>query len=237
MLPDGASADSFGPDARSPADARSLGGWVARVLSHTVNPLVLPPLLLGLVLAHLGAPLSEIGWAVSVGVAFCALLPLAYVARLLRARRVRSLEIPERARRRGPLLVSVVAYLGAPAVLWTTAETAAALLAILVGLHAGNTALILVVTLRWKISIHTAALGSFISMLMFVAQTPWPELALEATLLSPGAVSGLLLLLGALMWARVRLGAHTPAQAAGGALFGLVLPYTELSMLAVGRFL
>jgi hypothetical protein len=235
MSHDGASADSFGPDAHRPR-ARPLDAWVAQSLSHAVNPLVLAPLLFGLVLAHLGAPLTEIGWAVSVGLVFMAVLPLAYIVRLLRRRRVRSVEIPERARRRGPLLVSVAAYLGALAVLYTTAETAAALLAVLAGLHAGNTALILVVTLRWKISIHTTALGGFISMLLFVAQTPWPRLALEAALFTPGAVSGLLLLLGALVWARVRLGAHTAAQAVAGALFGLAMPYAELSLLAAGGF-
>ena len=233
MPPDGAPFDPVGPD--SP-ETRTFDAHVAQGLSHVVNPLLLPPLLFGLVLAHLGAPLSEIGWAVSVGVVFFVLLPLAYVVRLLHGRHIQSLEIPERAKRWRPLLVSIVAYLGALATLYATAETAALLLAVLAGLHAGNTLLILGVTLRWKISIHTAALGGFISMLLFVAQTPWPDLALEQTLLTPGAVSGLLLLLVALLWARIRLGAHTPGQALGGALFGLTLPYAELSMLAAGGF-
>ena len=238
MPHDGASADTLNPDAPGAAApaVRSLDAHLAQGLSHVVNPLILPPLLFGLVLAHLGAPLSEIGWAVSVGVVFFALLPLAYVVRLLKGRRVQSLEIPVRASRMRPLLMSVGAYLGALGTFWATAQTAAVLLAVLAGLHAANTLLILVVTLRWKISIHTAALGGFLSMLLFVAQTPWPDLALEQALLTPSAVSGLLLLLGALLWARVRLGAHTPAQAAGGAFFGLALPYAELSMLAAGGF-
>ena len=221
-------------NAASPA--HSLDLHLAQGLSHVVNPLVLPPLLFGLILAHLGAPLSEIGWAVSVGVVFFVLLPLAYVVRLLREKRIRSLEIPRRARRARPLLVSIGAYLGALGTFYATTETAAVLLAVLAGLHAANALLILVVTLRWKISVHTAALGGFISMLLFVAQTPWPDLALEQALLTPGAVSGLLFLLGALLWARVRLGAHTMGQAGGGALFGLALPYAELSMLAEGGF-
>jgi prepilin signal peptidase PulO-like enzyme (type II secretory pathway) len=237
MPPDGASADAFSPDAPSARpDGSRVGARIAQVLSAVVNPLVLPPLLFGLVLAHLGAPLTEIGWAMSVGLVFFAVLPLAYVVRMLRAHRTKSLDIPERTRRWRPLLVSVGAYLVALGVLYATTQTAAVLLAILAGLHAANTLLILVVTLRWKISIHTAALGGFVSMLLFVAQTPWPSLVLEEALLSPLAVSGLLVLLVALLWARVRLGAHTLGQAAGGALFGLTLPYAELSMLAAGGF-
>jgi hypothetical protein len=226
--------DPGAPTSRDEAPDSSAAARLARGLSHVVNPLVLPPLLFGLVLTHLGAPLSEIGWAVSVGFVFFALLPLAYVARLWRGARVASMEVPDRAARWRPLLVSVAAYLGAVLTLWTTAETGAALLAALAGIHAGNTLLILGVTLRWKISIHTAALGGFISMLLFVAQTPWPDRALQEALLTPAAVGTLVVLLAALTWARVRTGAHTPTQAAGGAAFGLALPYAELAALAYG---
>ena len=42
------------------------------------------------------------------------------------------------------------------------------------------------------------------------------------------APTGWLALLPLMMWARVRVGAHTPGQVAAGALFGLLVPMAEL---------
>lgn len=234
---DAIGADAFEPGASVPNRDRSAADHLARGLSLVINPLVLPPLLFGLVLAHRGAPLAEIGWATGVGLVFFALVPLAYVLRQIRRQRILSLDIPRRARRSGPLLVSVGAYGVALVVLYATTTTAAPLLAAVAGVHALNTLAVLFVTLRWKISIHTLALGGFISILLFVAQTPRPELPAEEALLHPGPVSALgvllalLPLLALLVWARVRLRAHTPGQALAGAAVGLALPYAELMLL------
>jgi membrane-associated phospholipid phosphatase len=66
----------------------------------------------------------------------------------------------------------------------------------------------LVVTLWWKLSLHTAAAAGTVAVLVV---TFGPALVLAVPMV------------GLVAWARVRLGDHTPAQTlAGAALGGLV---------------
>ncbi|MDX1421194.1 MAG: hypothetical protein R3181_14610, partial [Rubricoccaceae bacterium] len=51
------------------------------------------------------------------------------------------------------------------------------------------------------------------------------------TALTAASVAPLLLLLPLLMWARVRVSAHTPGQVFAGAAFGLLAPLAELYVL------
>ncbi|MCL6521706.1 MAG: phosphatase PAP2 family protein [Firmicutes bacterium] len=71
------------------------------------------------------------------------------------------------------------------------------------------------VTLRWKISLHTGAIGATTGGLaFFFAQAGQPRAALLA--LAVGTLLG-----AAVAWSRLRLGRHTPAQVVAGFLFGL----------------
>src|SRR5690606_8621031 len=74
-------------------DGATFGYRMAHGLAYAVNPLVLPPLLFGLVLAHFGAPAAEVARAVAVALVGCGLVPLAYVVYLVRRRRVASVEV------------------------------------------------------------------------------------------------------------------------------------------------
>ena len=62
-------------------------------------------------------------------------------------------------------------------------------------------------------------------MLWFVAMV-WPEA--PRPVLYPEWVALFILLVPVVMWARVRVRAHTRAQVWGGALFGLLAPALEL---------
>ncbi len=219
------------------------GAWPDRLatgLAYLVNPLVLPPLLFGLVLAHFGAPGAEIGWTVGVVLVFFALVPLGYVLWLVWQRAVPSLELDDPALRTRPLLLGLASGLLALALLAGNGTTAAALVLALAACQVLNTLLVLLVNLRWKISIHVIATAGFISVLLFVATTPWSGLSAvppEALVLKPVALAGLLPVVPLLMWARVRTGAHTFGQVLGGALFGALLPFAELyALLRLGVF-
>ena len=216
-----------------PEDAQRQRGYrLANALSYFLNPLVLPPVGFALVQWHLGAGPLEIAWTFGASAFFFCIVPLLYVAGMVRSGRAESLEVRDRASRLKPFLVGIVSYLVGMIVLGTTVETATALIVSIAALFPLNTLLLLLVNLRWKISIHMATLAGFVSILLFVALTVWRDLPTEwEAALTAASVAPLLLLLPLLMWARVRVSAHSPGQVLAGAAFGLLVPLAELYVL------
>ena len=209
---------------------------VANALSYVLNPLVLPPAGFGLALWHLGAPRGEIITVVLVALAFYGLLPLAYIARLVQTGDAASLEIRQRERRTKPFLVGIACYALGAVVLGLLGETAVPLVVAMAALFPLNTALVLLINFRWKMSVHLTAMAGLVSMLLVVATTVWAAGSVppgwEAAL-SGRTVAPLLLLVPLMAWARVRVGAHTWGQALAGAVFGLVVPAAQLYALIV----
>jgi hypothetical protein len=222
-------ATADGIEARTRPD---YGHHAANFLSYFLNPLVLPPVGFGLILWHFGAPGAEIALVVGVALVFFCLIPLAYVIRMIRRGEAETLEIRRRESRLKPFLVGITSYAVGMIVMALAGTTAVAFLVALALLYPINTALIVLINMRWKISVHMTSLAGFVSILLFVTLTVWrdlppaTELALTAVTVTP-----LLVLLPLLMWARVRVGAHTPGQVVAGALFGLILPVVELSVI------
>ena len=205
------------------------GYHAANVLSYVLNPLVLPPVGFGLILWHFGAPGREIAWIVAVSLVFFCLVPLAFVIRMIRRGEAETLEVRRQERRLKPFLVGIISYAAGMLVMATTGTTAVAFLVALALLYPINTALIVLINLRWKISVHMTSLAGFVSILLFVSATVWRALPPPAeAVLTVVTVAPLLVLLPLLMWARVRVEAHTPGQVVAGALFGLLVPFVEL---------
>ena len=223
-------AGSVAPVAAGPAYA------VANALSYLLNPLVLPPAGFGLALWHLGAPRLEIITVVLVALAFYGLLPLAYIARLVQQGEASSLEIRQRERRTKPFLVGIACYALGAVVLGALGETAVPLVVAMAALFPLNTAIVLLINFRWKMSVHLTSIAGFVSMLYVIAATAWADGSVppgwEAAL-SVQAVAPLILLVPVMGWARVRVGAHTKKQALAGALFGLFVPAAQLYALIV----
>jgi membrane-associated phospholipid phosphatase len=189
---------------------------------------LLPPVLFGLALAHVGAGGGAVAWGVGVGVVFFALVPLGLLVWMVRRGQVRSIEVRERTRRWRPFLAGLGTTAAAFVLALSVAHAGRALLAALIGCQLVNTAVLLGITLRWKISIHAVSIAGFVAALAFIAGAPWPEVA---GLLDPGWLLTLAPLIPLVGWARVRLQAHTWAQVLGGTFFGLVIPYAELALL------
>ena len=128
--------------------------------------------------------------------------------------------------------MGILSYAIGVLVLSVTIETAMPLIVSVAALFPINTAIILLINTRWKISVHMTSLAGFVSLLLFVALTVWRDLPADAEVaLTAASVVPLVLLLPLLMWARVRVSAHTPGQVAAGAVFGLVVPLAELYVL------
>ena len=203
---------------------------VANALSYFLNPLVFPPVAFALIDAHFGAGLAEVAWTFGVSLVFFCLVPLFYVVGMIRAGRTESLEVRERHARLGPLLVGMGSYAVGALLLWRTVEgPALPVIAAFAALFPLNTALILLINTRWKISLHMTALAGFCGVLLFTALTVWRDLPADVeAALEVATVAPLLLAVPLLMWARVRVGAHTVGQVVAGAAFGLVVPQVQL---------
>jgi hypothetical protein len=216
-----------------PEDVRRQRGYrVANAVSYVLNPLALPPVGFGLVQWHFGAGVLEIAWTVVVSAVFFCFIPLLYLLGMVREGRAESLEVRDRGRRLRPFLFGVGSYLAGIAVLGATVRTALPLLVGIAATFPVNTLLIVLINTRWKISVHMTSLAGFVSLLLFVALTVWRDLPPGAeAALTAASVAPLLLLLPLLMWARVRVEAHTPGQVLAGALFGLLVPFAELYVL------
>lgn len=82
-----------------------------------------------------------------------------------------------------------------------------------------NTALLTVINLRWKISLHAAGTSGFVTILLFASYLA----SSESSSLVPAAV-----LIPIVMWARVRTRAHTASEVCAGTAFGVAVPFLEL---------
>jgi membrane-associated phospholipid phosphatase len=198
---------------------------LATATTYLISPLVLPPVLFGLIVAHFGASAQEI-IATSLGaLVLLGFVPLAYLGWMVRHHRALSIEVRDRQRRTAPFLVATAAYVAALMLVLLWGDTAKPLVAAILGISVGNAFLLMAITWRWKISIHASSVGGFVSVLWLVAVL-WRDVPLP--MLHPGWTALLVLLVPLVMWARVRVQAHTKAQVWAGALFGLLVPCAEL---------
>ena len=204
-----------------------IGLVVAIAVSYVVNPLVFPPLVYGLALAHVGAPAADVATGAGIGALFLGVVPLLHVGWMRLRGTIGSLEIRDRRKRTEPFLGVLGATGLALGVVGLLDVQGQRLLAALLGCHFLNTMLLMGITRWWKISIHCASVAGALGTLAFVHyHVPGDVLGtagLGRIILGVGAV-----LVPLLLWARVRSRAHTAEQATAGTALGLVAPYAEL---------
>jgi membrane-associated phospholipid phosphatase len=188
--------------------ANSWGGRLATVISMVGSPPVLGIAATGLtasVLSNQGRRADQ-AWLWAVVSALLAIVaPLAYILWLLRHGRVSDIDLQIREQRARPLVVSVISSGLAWAVL-QVGRAPAELVALAAALWV-QTAIILGITLRWKISMHSSAAAGAGTLV-------W---ALTGTILP------LLVLVPLVAWSRVRLRRHTLGQTVAGAALGFAV--------------
>ena len=176
----------------------------ARLVTDVLSP---GYVVIGLLLVigwHSTGTVAGLGWGLAAAF-ICGAVPLGVV--LLGARRHwwTDIHVSKREQRLVPFTAAIAANLGGIGVLLAVhapRELIALVLAILGGLAAGG-----VITIWWKISGHTAVAGAAATVLAAAYGPP----LLAAFLALP--------LIG---WSRVVLRDHTAAQAAAGALLGVL---------------
>ncbi|MFG3438388.1 hypothetical protein ACGF0J_14185 [Nonomuraea sp. NPDC047897] len=156
------------------------------------------------------------GWGV-LAAALCGGIPAVIIFGGVRKGWFGDWHIGERSQR--PKLVAVIVALVVIAVGLLVAFDAPRVMVACVVIMLATLAVVGPITMRWKISFHTAVAAGSVVMLAWVL--PWPGVVL-------GAGGALVALIG---WARVVIRDHTAAQTAAGAMAGAVATWATLAVL------
>lgn len=176
---------------------------LAYVISQVGSPPVFASAAVTVTASVLSSPQAWMWAAVYV---FLAILPpLLYLVWLVRRGRVTDLDVQLREQRRGPLIFSIACA----GLAWLVLALGAAprLMIVLAGALWLQMALIYGITLRWKISVHSAAAAGAAMLVWSLVGMPLP----------------FLIGVPAIAWSRVCLGRHTVAQTVAGALLGAAI--------------
>lgn len=151
---------------------------------------------------------------VGITTLFGAILPLASTYYLLKKGTIKDIYATDRTTRTEPFLWAMSSYvLGAlTLILFEAPFVVTAMMAC----YAGNVLVMMLITLKWKISIHTVGVSGPITGLVF-------ELGMR--------MLPFFLLLLPVSWARIELKAHNKAQVAAGALISSFLTWFQMDFL------
>lgn len=193
---------------------RSRYSRLARLVTESLAPAPTAAVLILAVALHSAAsPAAALRWAV-LAILFGCILPFLYIIRGVRRRELSDHHVRVRLQRPLPILVglaSVLAGLALLAVLGAPRE----LIAVVVAMAAGL-AVSLLITLTWKLSVHTGAVAGTVIILALVFGPALLMLQVFAFLVG---------------WARVELGDHTPAQVIAGGIIGAVVAAVTFTLL------
>ena len=189
-------------------------------ISYLINPLYLPGMAYGLLLRQAGAPSSEIGAVLVAVLTGFLVLPVGYILVLLKQGRVTEIDVPIRQNRTRPLLFSLGCIVLTTVALGLWAQTATLDVLALSGAYLLNVVVLLIINFYWKISIHLMGIGTLVAVLLWLN-----EMGLS---IGPMAWTGVGVAVLLVMWARLRLKAHSVAQVVVGFLAGMAVTYLGL---------
>ncbi|NND72323.1 MAG: hypothetical protein HKN43_12185 [Rhodothermales bacterium] len=219
--------DSAAPDLSSgPVSER-----LAYLLTLVVNPLILPPITTFVTLSAMGNPLSSTITAVIVVTVCFALIPFGVMLLVVQSRKNVTIELRDRTSRTIPFTVSVIANIAALLFFLRWESALKPLMVCLMIVYLINNIGLLLINLRFKISLHMASIAGTAAILFFMRYGAMPILTGKGTMLLSIAIA-CALFIPVLWWARTRLKAHTEVELAWGTAFGLVLPPLELLALS-----
>lgn len=180
---------------------------LARVVSQVFSPVVIAVLILWLVGETVGTVAGWLWLGVYLVVGVGA--PTAYVAWLTKTGRVTDFDLRRRDQRVKPFMLSLACMMLVWAGLWLGDGPAAIRTLVTIGIVQGLA--LFVVTLAWKISLHTAGVATF---------------AMLACVTHGWLAVPLLLLIPLVAWSRVSLRRHTLLQTVCGGLVGALAVLT-----------
>ncbi|MDE6285639.1 MAG: phosphatase PAP2 family protein [Muribaculaceae bacterium] len=205
---------------------RSFLDRAAQIVSDVLSPLAVPTYCMAMAMwiTPLQILPERTRMGATLGVAFITgVLPLCVLLLMLRAGMVSDLSLSHRRQRLVPMLVTVVAYLGAALYLHLL-HAPVWLVAFFIGASVATT-LAGLITVKWKISAHGCAMGGMAGMML------WLAAARMATVNAMLWLSIVIVLGGLVGTSRLILDRHTPAQVACGWLLGAVAVFLTTNFL------
>ncbi|MEJ8801330.1 hypothetical protein [Pontibacter sp. H249] len=194
--------------------------FLAQVLSVVFHPLLLPTYLFAFILYYMPTAMLTLPWEnrwviLSMVVISTFVVPGLGAYTMVRMGQLDSLEMDKREQRGLPLLFTGVCYATTAYLLYKTSALDAIFFFIM-GLIAASVFLTYIVSLFWKVSAHAVGMGGALGLLL-VLNRLMPDGSVTM------AIIAVVVLSGAVLSARLRLNAHTPAQVYVGYGAGLLL--------------
>ncbi|MFP4344372.1 MAG: hypothetical protein ACLFU8_06760 [Anaerolineales bacterium] len=173
-------------------------------VAHWISQLGSPPALSLLAVALTSLLLDLAAFWALVYLVFAVCLPIGYVIWLVRRGRVTDLDLQLREQRTRPFVVTLAGQALALGLL--VLGKGPYPLALVAGTALIQTLCIFLITLRWKISVHTSTAASITVLVWSVA--------------GGVAAAPLVVSVPLIAWSRVKLRRHTPAQTIAGVVLG-----------------
>ena len=189
---------------------------MAEVVSRIFNPLINPVIAFAVLLFGAPGVTSNMTWDArlfyfAIATMFSSVIIFAYIRYLKYKQVINSAELIVREHRINPLTLGVLSY--AVGFFFLTLFDAPSIVRGLMFCYITNAIVVLLVTRRWKVSIHTATIANSLTAIVF--QFGW----MMAPILALVPIVGL---------ARVKLKRHNELQVAAGGLIGVVMTAVQL---------
>ncbi|MCB0494949.1 MAG: hypothetical protein KDC79_02335 [Cyclobacteriaceae bacterium] len=199
---------------------------LATILSYVFHPLMMSTYLFTLIVWLSPYNVLPVGFSVSGSIVLISLIwittfliPTLSLFVLKMSGSITSLTLKNREERIAPIIYTTLMY-GVTAYLFKEKVELGPMIYVLLGISTLLIGLTGLITLVWKISIHTLALGGLIGVLMAINQyTSIPNISVVLTLLF--VFSGLV------ASARLKLSAHSPAQVYSGFVLGVFVSFVS----------
>jgi membrane-associated phospholipid phosphatase len=197
---------------------------IATFLTYLLHPLLAP--IAGIyILTRSGTYIADLNQEIInliylIIITLTLVLPVCLIPFYLYFKMIRRIEIPENNERLIPMIITLVAYLGAwflirrlPVSQLYGRFVLAACLSLLI---------VVIISHSWKISLHMTGLGGLIGLVLVLSRKLGVDMMMVLLIL--------ILLSGLTGYARLRLNAHSGSQVLAGFLTGLTVVYFLLLM-------
>lgn len=202
---------------------------LATAFSYVFHPLMMSTYLFSIIVWLSPYNVLPVGFSTTGSVVLIALvwittflIPALSLFVLKMSGNITSLTLKNREERITPIIYTTVMY-GVTTYLFGVKVELGPLISVLLAISTLLIGLTGLITLFWKISIHTLALGGLIGMLMAINQnTSIPNITVM--------LSALFVLSGVVASARLKLNAHSPVQVYSGFVLGVFVSFASYTL-------